>query len=383
VEYDMMDTTRPNIVVRGVAYARGVSSFDVEVTLWNDTSEAVTGQFKALAARLQVPRNPIPPEDSQTEFVEYLSLSVSPATTNLSIGAHSTQTFTLTFSGLPSYVALGDVQIQYDLPLSDGLMQYENGTRGGYATWPKVYIVASTPTGVQQQPWTDFLNYTCRWGFGATDTGDLKEKLTFGMHYSNRSPSRRLQYSPNFDSKYMYADSTDAFVDLKKFTLDMDGASGGWVQMQCADFAVILAAAFHSHGSSHDVTQLTAKDATTGNPIGKFWTTKLCRAGDDSTVSAHYDFWDFGFHMVSSQSDDMYDSSSSYMKKLTGASHMNPVPGWPDPYYWQTMDGTTAYGLARNIFVSLATKPTDSDPADPMNRFRHTRPLTDLVHYPD
>jgi hypothetical protein len=351
VEVDFFDT-RPS-QARGAAYIKGATSFDLDITLKNENDENVTGSFVVTDARLKVPRNPTGSEDPQTEYYEYISLNFSPSTTAVSVAAlGGTQTFTLGFSGLPEHVALGQLQIKYNLPLNDGLMNYDNGTNGGWATWEWVYIVDSAPDGLQEVPWADFLNYTCRWAYGADGEEDVLIKMTRGMHYSNRSPAHRLGYDPGQEWLYISYGETRKLW-LARFTYHLD--TNDYVWLDCHEFAQLLRAAFHTQGYDGEANQYTKMVWNTGTQTWQaapFVTNELCVASFDSTNSSNYSNMTFVSHVVVAVSGTRFDASCSYLKDTAGSTYMNPPTFWPYPEWWQNQVGTSYFGLVLRLASS-------------------------------
>jgi hypothetical protein len=338
---------RPGPII-GIAYTRGVTTLTVEIQWKNYNAFPVWGHFQINGARLMAPTNPPPPPpDPPADWTtrdhwEYLSLSVDPTPIAVSFGANGgTDTVTFTISGLPEHVACGVLQVNYNLNLTEGLFQYDNGTKG-WGPWEWIYILDSVPTGVQAVPWADFLNYTCRWAWGAVGAEDLKTKLTFGMHYSNRSPAHRLGYAPNEPA--VFHPSTYGNVWLKAFTTALDFSTH--VFMPCEDFAAILAVAFMTHGQARYVSDIQRlhEEQLTG-----FYTNEICLAGLDSTDSANYFHRGFVYHQIAASGASRFDSSSSYKYNLSGNVHMNPVPGWAMPSYWQTWLNNMVFGLAYGL----------------------------------
>jgi hypothetical protein len=383
-EFDMLDPNRPGILVHGAAYVRGPSSIAVEVTLWNDTDQPVTGEFAAQEARLRAPRNKLWWESDGIQYWEFLSLGASPSSVPLNIAAFGTQTFTLTFSGLPNHVALGALQVRYNMPLSNGIGMYENGTKGGFATWPWIYLLDRQPVGRQEVPWTDFLNYTCRWAYGAAGA-DLPEKLTYGTHVSNRLGNAKLLYDPGqqyWFIHYILQDANDPFggataeVDLAFFTTAMDAFNFPFnaVAMQCMDFGGILATAFHSHGREHQISRLWGVDFPY---IVSFRTNGMCPAGTDRSNGANYGPFTFAFHVVASSEGTCFDSSSSYLRDLSFATHMNPAPGWTLPSYWRVYNPFGGSGLPES--TGLAHSPFYWSHSWPPSDFDYHRVVAPIV----
>jgi hypothetical protein len=255
------------------------------------------------------------------------------------------QDVTLTFTGLPDHVALGDLEVRYDLPLASdpGGGQGNNGSGEAFVKFTRVFLLDAQPVGLQQIPWADFLEYTCRWAWGAAGANDLKEKMTRGMHYSNRSADARLWYGP-FQSNYTYYYvPTNPFVchsKLGQFTYDMQFNSDPWVVLDCADFATLLELASRSQGHPLTAVRQDPQD------LQGFVTNKMCKAGNDSTDIDQYEEFPFNFHVVNWWG--AYDASSSYLKDLGGANYMNPPVDWSNLDHWQIWAAGAWQGLVKH-----------------------------------
>ncbi|MCC6404355.1 MAG: hypothetical protein IT207_10140 [Fimbriimonadaceae bacterium] len=269
-----------------------------------------------------------------------IPLGFSPATTPVDLAAYGgSQNITYTFSGLPNHVALGDLEVAYDLPLQrEGLFEWgENGETG---KWTRVFLTDSTPVGAQGIPWADFLEYTCRWAWGAAGASDLRVKMTRGMHYSNRCADRRLLYRYDYPRfAVLQADSTYQYFlgDLTRL-LDLPSSA----ELDCNDFAAGLQLALSSHGTSAEV--IVMSEDGTGGSTG-FATNPLCQAGDDSTNLGNYYSFPFNYHMVTRSGGETFDTSSSYDFDTLGSPYQNPPTFWAEDPHWRSWVGGEDYGL--------------------------------------
>jgi hypothetical protein len=276
----------------------------------------------------------------------FLPLSVSPNSIPIDLAPNGgAQNVTLTFTGLPNYVALGDLELKYGLPLQsqDNGNWGENGTHGGFEKFTRVFLVDAPPTGLQGIPWADFLEYTCRWAWGAAGSTDLKEKMTRGMHYSNRSAVERLRYDYTFNHFAQIEDDDYGYtVYMGAATRDLEDPSDVYTKFDCNAFAVFLRCAFAAHGVQSNVILLSE------SPMGPsgFKTNLLCPAwADPTSPPANYQNYEFNVHVVTRSNDLVFDASSAYDYDLVGSPYQNPVVFWSVPLHWRNVWGGEDYGL--------------------------------------
>lgn len=311
VEWDNQPNRRPGPNVNGVAYPKATTSLQLTIKFRNDRQAAVTGSLTMEAVRLKIPTN-----DPNNPW-EYTTLGFSPTSAqSVSLAANGgTQSFTYTFSSLPTTVSLGVIQVKYNLPIHEEEGTWcNNGTHGGYVDWEWLYKVAATPTGLQTVPWTDFLNYSCRWAYGASTESETRTELTRGMHYSNRSPAHFLVYDAGHTWTYVNYDTGK--LKLRTFTLALD--QNDYINMDCHEFAQILRCAMQSQGYSGDSVQYAAQQYISGAWQNvDFLTNRICPAGSDSTKNGqngdpdYYDEEEFVVHVVFTSGDYRFDSSNS------------------------------------------------------------------------
>jgi hypothetical protein len=347
LEYDARPSgRRPGPNVAGVVYGRTATSITLSVTFYNGRNQSLSGTLTWQAARLRVPA-PNPPTGQTTPEWEYINLSVAPSQPqSVSLGAlGGTQTFSLTLSGVPQHVLLGALELKYNLPLQEqeGL-QGNNGSGGNFHEWEWVYKVAATPIGLQAKPWTDFLNYTCRWAYGSTDETSLRENMTTGMHYSRRSRHHRLRYDPRAAWQYFKLNSSGGYTKykLKKFTTNLDQLQ--WEEVDCHHFAQYLRLSMASHGATATAEEFQAIHQ--GQEVDML-TNKLCLAGLDSTILSNYTEETFNVHVVTIVNSSVFDASSSYLKDWTGSNFMNPPANWQTNSWWQNVVSGVPCGLVK------------------------------------
>lgn len=350
VEYDMSENRRPGPNVTGVAYIRGEDTIDLTLTIYGELSEGVDCDFTMVAARLKIPAI-----NQSSEDWEYSSLTPSPTTEqswHWNAG-NRTKVLNFTFTGLPNHVALGQLEVKFNFYLvgEETMTLCDNGTRGGYTGWEWQYVVFSAPHGLQEVPWTDFLNYTCRWAYGAATAANTAKELTRGMHYSNRSKSHRVFYNLGGDSNYypIVPEETSFQFELSEFVGNLD--SSLWTELDCRDFAGGLSLSLQSQGLEprFDIVQRWNGESVPGN----FWTWPLCPAGTDSTISGNraddlgnYESQSFSYHCVITYNNQRFDASSSYLWQPSGAVWENPAWEWGITDYWQKNVSSMFYGLA-------------------------------------
>ena len=256
-------------------------------------------------------------------------------------------------------MAVGALQVQYNMPLTENpgtpqAVQADNGTQGNWQTWERICVLDAAPIGLQTVPWTDFLEYTCRWAYGASGTTEVLREMTKGIHYGSRSPWNRIQYSPSWGyywSINKYGVEADGYL-LGNFLNDLSSPIGTgpgsaiWIQADCRDFAGLLYLALISQGVSAQCEIVKSYEIPGQNQVTTayaYW--PLCKAGNDPTITlpisdgglraGNYRSSAFNFHMIVEASNLRYDASSSYYYSQSGALYLQPAFEWDAATYWQ------------------------------------------------
>jgi len=346
--------------VSGVVFKRGTTSTTIQVVFRNSRSLDLSGALSWTSARIAAP-------DANGTGTQYLPLSIS--STNPSAitlpknGVPVTRTVVV--SGLPASVALGQLEVSYDLPLVEEETNLR-GNNGASETWERLYVVDDVPVGLQAVPWTDFLEYACRWAFSASGQADMRQKMVEGMRYSRRSSNHKIYYNANKDVQFISRLNGDVRNPNPKLMLNLFSSSmngNPLVGMQCADWAAILNTAFASQGYSASATAYFAQ-ASNGNGGTiqiEFRTNALLAAPFSDTVSTDYKKQLFTYHAIVSGSvgsiDARFDASNSYLYEYSqGASWMKPVVAWPYPsYLWG--NNNNHFGLIYEFVPTTAINP--------------------------
>jgi hypothetical protein len=253
-------------------------------------------------------------------------------------------------------VAVGQFEIMFDLPLTDGETSANNGTNGGYVAWERVCLVDSSPTEFQVVPWVDFLEFTCRWAFGSVGQAQTMRELTKGFNKSNRCPFNRTRYSPSVSARY-YIGGPLPYIWLTRFiddiTIDPPRT------LDCRDYAAILLVEFESQGTSPTFRRLERWDHIFEYVPGGFYTWPLCPAGTDDTISGNrqenlgdYQSEPFAYHCVVGWSGQRYDAAASYLWNPNAQVWENPAFDWIELLHWQNPVGSNYYGLAYGLVAA-------------------------------
>lgn len=301
--------------VRGVAYLKG-QTVTVVWTIRNWNAFRLVGTLTMQAARLKCPgpNTESPPGSGNWSNPDlYLPLAVSPQTVPIDLAPNGgAQNVTVTFTGVPNHVALGNLEVKYQLPLQNV----------GNGAW------------------------------GASGSSDLKEKMTRGMHYSNRSTQARLEYRPN-DIWYCqpvtgyFPGSVRYYLGDLTRSLDVNQ----WTQMDCKDFAAGLKLALASHGVGSDVVWLQRANGAL------IVTNPLCKAGTDASVGANYFvYFEFTHHAIV-ESAFTYDPAAAYFWDPAGSLYMDPATGWTVDAHWQNQVGNVYRGLVSEPAAPLLPRP--------------------------
>ncbi|MEQ1823643.1 MAG: hypothetical protein ABL949_14130 [Fimbriimonadaceae bacterium] len=333
----------------GIAWLKGTTG-TVKLRIRNYRPIPVVGSITMQALRLQVPND--------AGGWDVVALTVSPTTSqSFYIPTGASTEFTYTYTGLPNHVALGILEAKYDMPCHDeeNGAGPNNGTNGNFEPWEWQYVLDAAPIGLQAIPWADFLQYACRWGYGAIGAADVKVNMTNGMHLSTRSPAHRLQYVSALKVKYVIEavndkvppydpnDVTPGKLKVKWFTSDMD--SSPTVYMQCDEFSAYLQLAMAAHGVT---TESRRYHGYNGNVLHDFTTNLICPANFDRNNPGNYATPTFHNHVAVADVGDRYDSSCSSWKTPYGVLHKNPAAPFGFPAWFQNVISGVPYGLVKD-----------------------------------
>jgi hypothetical protein len=365
--------------VSHVAYVKGATS-TISLRLTNQQNTTATGTLTFTGAQLVVPgpnNAPAPQE---------LPVSLTCSSPTFTLPPFASTTMTATLSGLPSHVAVGQLQVKFELPVSYGPPgnpgSSNNGTAGGWVNWERICILDSAPIGLQAVPWTDFLEYTCRWAFGASGPAAVRREMTKGIFYGNRSPWNRLYYNSAINNYWKWTDADGNYIGTGPYRLGLllgtlsspinrQQSSQIWTSADCRDFAGLLFLAISSHGASSSCTILTGPTRilldVNGNPVldedqqpiftshYNYW--PLCPAGSDPTdtdidsdfSAGSYTSGAFNFHVVIESSGLRFDAAAAHYYSSSGGPWYNPVFDWSSASHWQRSSPWPYHGHAFSL----------------------------------
>lgn len=362
-----------------VAYVKGVTP-TIKLRINNCNGQVVTGSLTFTDARLVVPGPSTVDPGPYT-----LPLSVTVAPSSFTVAANSTLEVTATVNGLPNHVAVGGLEVKYDMPLvrDPGGANHtgNNGTNGNWEAWQRICILDATPVDylvddhnrATEAPWehgiwTDFLEYTCRWAYGASGPAEVRREMTKGIHYGKYAPWNRLHYLP-INGQYWgmskFGDGQD-FFSLNMLMNDLGSpvdnnlGSSIWVLGNCSDFGGILQLSLSSHGVTAEcvIVKTPGVWVEPSDPNEPpyldtgYWYWPLCKAGSDSTITSplgsiiggsfgtkkgNYEAGGFDYHVIVESSGMRYDAAASYYFSSNGSTWLNPAYDWPEDDYWQSL----------------------------------------------
>lgn len=322
-----------------VVYTKS-SSIQITLKFKNMHPNTITANLAFSAFRIAVPPGPNRPSTT------YLNLTPPSSQQFTCSGSGGTATVTISVTGVPSYVTLGQLQWQGTLTAVSGITPGTNlwAAPLGWGTWEDMYFVDASPVGLQGVPWTDLLAWTCSWAHGESGTSDVADALTFGIYWDTP-----WVYDPS-NVYYTYYDPAflDAF-DSDEFGFALKDALGAeYLNVDCRDQSNLLQLSFATQGISGGTRIL---EATDGLDIFGFITNIACGVGNDATSLMNYEVFEFAFHQVLVLSSSVYDGVAAQWTDLSGASYANPPMGWNLSNYWQTSDGSGGfYGLTNSFY---------------------------------
>lgn len=341
---------------RGVAYKRsGIVSLYV-VFENNSSTRHLQGTLTFRGMRYAMPdeNGDVPPL--------YLYRPVSD-TFPVDLPPNTAQQFQVSFAA-PSFVSLGHIEMRYDLPLQDVATGHcgENGTNGGYERWEKAFFVDATPVGLQATLWADYLEYTCRWAFGANGAASLREKMARGMYSSYRSPLRKLKYEPGEGGNkfflYHARGATPRSFRLGFLTYALDNVdTPGTVTADCRDYAAALAVALMQNGQQADCVWMEEEAFSDAVYIV---CTPMCASPQvpAESLPGNYTNPPFNYHVVVLASGKTFDSSSAYFYDTDGQPWKKPAYEWDEDPHWQNqLPGGGFAGLAAFLTPPYLPRP--------------------------
>jgi hypothetical protein len=254
---------------------------------------------------------------------------------------------TLVFTGCPNYVAVGGLCLKFDLPLTNGVQNGNNGTNGSYFGFERMCFLDTSPVGLMQPVWADLAEYSCRWAFGSSGATQVKKNMTLGMHYSLRCPNNTTLYNPSITSIWENPNHP-LYLSLYLFGMDNPWNAVGSYELDCRAFASVLMCSMQIHGVSAVTDRLQSV-------YEGFLHWPLCLAGSNSAIDINYSDWipwlgGFRYHVMVRVGDltsgMVYDASSSYKYGIAGSYWRQPAWEWGAPVYWQNPGNNSFPGLA-------------------------------------
>ncbi len=323
----------------GVVYDRN-NIMDLKITLRNDSGINVTGTFDCLGIRIAPP----PELTGNVQTYIYLNLPTIYPNTTVNLPHDSSQEFIWNDIELPNYVTLGDFEVDYELSLSDGFSNYDNGSNG-YTAWTYIWMTEDVPHGHQEVPWTDLLDLTCRWAYGLT-AWDVPEAICNSMFDSE---AFRFDFSTtSLPSNFI---SSGGVFDLTSFL----GQMGSPISVTSLDGTSFFSLCLEGQGVTHSMAEF--RHASSGVD---FVTNLVCPTGSDASSNGNYRHIRLDMHPVVLINGVSvvyaYDVMFAHKLDLAGSTHKLPATQWPADSYWQVYSPSppTAYGLVYRRFLTAS-----------------------------
>jgi len=259
------------------------------------------------------------------------SISASPALQIVHFTSGGTATVTLTLTGFPNFVTLGELTLPFTCSSSYTSLGGDLGLR--------IYQLNAEPLGagygLQVPVWTNVLEDACLWATEKSTDADCRWWCTFKLFHS-----MVFVYDPDNNPVYVKFDTDQhgpaiRFFDLKEFFSDRLSPPYSWVNGDCRDVSNYSMICLSAIGVSLNTFLAYATPAY--SEPQPFITNRLCGIGNDATISSNYSFYDFNFHSiaVTSSPQIVYDATCAQWMDFAGASYQNPPMGWGKPQYWQ------------------------------------------------
>ncbi|MEQ1823708.1 MAG: hypothetical protein ABL949_14460 [Fimbriimonadaceae bacterium] len=353
IEYDYYDPNLPHPPVVGTTYQRG-STIYLRLRYENMTGNLVKGDFVPVGARLV----DMPTKWGTLPSTVNLGLSVA-APTNFYLQPGQWKDFLLTITGVPNYVSLGKLQLNFRIPIYNPFAPYqqiaENGT-GSFQHFFWIFLVDDSPKRMQQKPWIDLLAVACTWAAGSVGETSVMSNLTDGAH-----AEAGLYNGSNI--RYWITDNpfsaTGHLFELELFIADR--ALGDHPFLQCSDYAGIMSICGESLGISN-APRVVKPNSTYWEPEQPgdppipahiertHWmrTNKMVQARMSTPhfPGGFYYTADFVFHQVVKVSGNSYDPTMVFQYDPWGNSNVQPCKAIPELTYIQTYSPpTTTFGV--------------------------------------
>lgn len=309
IEYD----SDRDFVVPAVVYRRG-STVQLQISLRNNGPEESLGTFTF--------RDPV----FRSEGLEW-PLTPAIQSHGVSIAPDGgTQSFFISLDGIPDIVAKGEIRISYEVAATQGAGLPLTGL-----VWT-TYLVREQPVSPMSVPWTEVLDWTCSWAWGASDELVVARKLTWGGWSSFEA-----FYHPSEFPTFTIAVSGNTPFKLSEFL-----NHAGERQIGCRDFAHWTVVCFASQGYSARTLRLSPLV-----PISPpFEPPHPTTFRTNALASAGYPFsseiFNFRYHQVLQlvNSGTVFDASAAQYFDIVGLTYEQVVPvDWPinmsGSDYWQ------------------------------------------------
>lgn len=353
---EVSDDGIPSNDIDKAVYVRG-SSITLVVTLktYTNNPDSVNGTLSLSDAKFV------------TSGTEYACSISGPATVSVP-GSGGTQNITLTFTGLPNFVAKGQLKFKSFVTLTTPSNGQPTGhiawgTSASSVLWPStIYLTDQTPTGLQTVPWTDLLDLTCTWAHGYSGLTDVRFRLAFGLYWNGN----RWNYSGSGVWFWKFGGQYDL-----KGALNSPALGGN---MDCRDFSgfYVLAAASQGHAA-----HLTILEGDYSGLPGGLKTNHISGSGNDATQFFTYTRTTWNFHQVAVLSG-IVDAAAAHWLTPSGVTYKNPPAGWSLSNYWQVQN-VTSYG----DFHGLAYGPIASTSPTALSVHQSTTSLVGIWNDPE
>lgn len=336
-----------------VLYMQG-ENIVVKVRWKNTNSFALSGTLTWQAARLEAPG---PSAAYPGPYYVDLVVPTNPINITLPPNGGTFET-TLTLTGTPEYVAVGGLQVKFDMPLTDGEGWGNNGTNGNYAQFERVCMMRSVPLSLMSVPWADLAEYSCRWAYGYSSYEEVRRGMTVGMNRSGYSPWNMNLYDPG-TAAYWGGNS----INPVKLSVYLNDIGDCWFSvpptrvayLDCRGFTAILKFALAIHGIWTTSDRIERASGFLSPSTG-FSTWPLCPAGTPSNLLANYNPVRFNFHYALESDYMRYDAAVSYRFDLFGVEWWQPAYDWIADIHWQSPANGFYWGLCYDSWI-LAVYP--------------------------
>jgi hypothetical protein len=281
------------------------------------------------------------------------SLSITPSSNQLSFPSAGEAEQIWTISGLPNYVAKGDLCIQFTLiGIGAG-----SSLSGGIAT--TLYQTEATPLGTQNPVWRNVLDDACDWALGEQGVNACRWETTTGLYFAGI-----FSYFPNDPVYTAIQDASDEEVKKHKYYLRqffIDRANVPELLGDCQDVSNYLRISWNALGVAGTALQFGAvPNANNPQPPEEYpiiRTQTVAPIGSDPDQVSSYATYLFAMHQTAFVQTELavFDAALAHIFDPSTLLYYRPAKQWYyHDYFQKAVNPYVVYPGGFSNFTGLA-----------------------------